>query len=73
VISLVVDSLLYTATDGSLDILFGLIADAIAIGALFMVAWLSEPVRRMLKLRRIPVISPSLSRAPSAPSSTRGQ
>ncbi|WP_429306682.1 OpgC domain-containing protein [Paraburkholderia sp. GAS38] len=51
VISLVVDSLLYTATDGYLDIPLGLVADAVAIGALFMVARASEPLARMLTWR----------------------
>jgi hypothetical protein len=51
VISLVVDSLLYTVTDGSLDIPFGLVADAVAVGALYLVARMSEPLRRMLAWR----------------------
>ena len=51
VISLVVDSLLYTATDGYLDIPLGLVADAVAVGALFMVARASEPLARMLTWR----------------------
>jgi hypothetical protein len=48
VISLVVDSLLYTATDGYLDIPLGLLADAVALGALFAVARVCEPVKRVL-------------------------
>jgi hypothetical protein len=51
VISLVVDSLLYTATDGYLDIPLGLLADAVAVGALFVVARASEPLGRMLTWR----------------------
>jgi riboflavin transporter FmnP len=51
VISLVVDSLLYTATDGYLNIPLGLIADAVAVGALIAVAWASEPLARMLTWR----------------------
>jgi hypothetical protein len=51
VISLVVDSLLYTATDGYLDIPLGLVADAVAVGALFAVAWVSEPLARMVTWR----------------------
>ncbi|WP_144155029.1 OpgC domain-containing protein [Paraburkholderia sp. BCC1885] len=48
VISLVVDSLLYSATDGYLDIPLGLVADAVALGALFGVAWASEALKGML-------------------------
>jgi hypothetical protein len=48
VISLVVDSLLYAATDGYLDIPLGLLADAIAVGALFAVARVCEPVKRLV-------------------------
>ncbi|MGF6723392.1 hypothetical protein P3T43_002747 [Paraburkholderia sp. GAS41] len=51
VISLVIDSLLYTATDGYLDVPLGLLADAAALGALFAVAWVSEPLTRMLTWR----------------------
>ncbi|MPW20871.1 hypothetical protein GCT13_29390 [Paraburkholderia sp. CNPSo 3157] len=51
VISLVVDSLLYTATDGYLNVPLGLIADAVAIGSLFAVARVSVPVSRVLTLR----------------------
>jgi hypothetical protein len=47
VISLVVDSLLYTATDGYLNIPLGLLADAIAIGALCLVAWAADPIARL--------------------------
>jgi hypothetical protein len=51
VISLVVDSLLYTATDGYLDIPLGLVADAVAVGALIAVARVSEPVKRLVTRR----------------------
>jgi hypothetical protein len=51
VISLVIDSLLYTATDGYLDIPLGLVADAVAVGALFVVARASEPPGRILTWR----------------------
>jgi hypothetical protein len=51
VISLVVDSLLYAATDGYLNIPMGLLADAMAIGALVTVAWAAEPARRLFTLR----------------------
>ncbi|WP_133645360.1 OpgC domain-containing protein [Paraburkholderia flava] len=55
VISLVVDSLLYAATDGYLNIPLGLLADAVAIGALLMVARASEPLSRVLSFRlRVP-------------------
>jgi hypothetical protein len=47
----VVDSLLYTAADGYLDIPLGLVADAVAVGALFAVAWAFEPLARMLTWR----------------------
>jgi hypothetical protein len=47
----VIDSLLYTATDGYLDVPLGLLADAAALGALFAVAWVSEPLTRMLTWR----------------------
>ena len=50
-ISLVVDSLLYRATDGLLNIPLGLAADAIALGALVLVAKASEPVARFITLR----------------------
>jgi hypothetical protein len=50
-ISLVVDSLLHTATNGSLDIPPGLIADAIAVGTLFVVARVSGPIARILSSR----------------------
>ncbi|WP_228876412.1 OpgC domain-containing protein [Paraburkholderia saeva] len=46
VISLVVDSLLYQATDGLLDVPLGLLADAIAVGSLLVVAHAAEPVSR---------------------------
>ena len=48
VISLVVDLLLYTATDGYLDIPLGLLGDVVAVGTLFAVAWVCEPVKRLL-------------------------
>lgn len=51
VISLVVDSLLYTATDGYLDIPLGLVADAVAVGALFAVAKGAGPLMRTLTWR----------------------
>ncbi len=51
VISLVVDSLLYTATGGYLNVPLGLAADAVAIGSLIAVAKASAPVTRMLTLR----------------------
>jgi hypothetical protein len=46
VISLVVDSLLYAATDGYLNVPLGLVADAVAIGALIAVAKVSVPISR---------------------------
>ncbi|WGS53448.1 OpgC domain-containing protein [Paraburkholderia sp. D15] len=46
VISLVVDSVLYAATDGYLNYPLGLLADAVAVGALFAVALGEQPVRR---------------------------
>ncbi|WP_345814626.1 OpgC domain-containing protein [Paraburkholderia sp. PREW-6R] len=46
VISLTVDSVLYAATDGYLNYPLGLLADAIAVGALFAVALASEPLKR---------------------------
>lgn len=46
VISLVVDSVLYAATDGYLNYPFGLLADAFAVAALFAVAKASEPFTR---------------------------
>ncbi|MGE8489652.1 MAG: OpgC domain-containing protein, partial [Paraburkholderia nemoris] len=60
VISLVVDSVLYAATDGYLNYPLGLIADACAVGALFAVARASEPLKRFathlwsLRLRTSP-------------------
>jgi hypothetical protein len=47
VISLTVDSVLYAATDGYLNYPLGLLADAIAIGALFAVALGAEPLKRL--------------------------
>ncbi|WP_144137483.1 OpgC domain-containing protein [Paraburkholderia sp. BCC1884] len=46
VISLVVDSVLYAATDGYLNYPLGLLADAVAVGALLSVALAAEPFRR---------------------------
>jgi hypothetical protein len=60
VISLVVDSVLYAATDGYLNYPLGLVADACAVGALFAVAKASEPLKRLttrlwsLRLRTSP-------------------
>ncbi len=51
VISLVVDSLLYVATSGYLDVPLGLVADAVAIGALVAVAKASAPISRAFALR----------------------
>jgi hypothetical protein len=51
VISLVVDSLLYTATDGYLNIAMGLLADGIAIGALVTAALAAEPLKRLCWIR----------------------
>jgi len=48
VISLVIDSLLYAATDGYLNYPLGLLADAIAVGGLFAVALGAEPVKRLV-------------------------
>ncbi|CAE6777339.1 hypothetical protein R69927_06706 [Paraburkholderia domus] len=48
VISLVVDSVLYAATDGYLNYPLGLLADACAVGALFAVAKASEPLKRFM-------------------------
>jgi hypothetical protein len=48
VISLVVDSVLYAATDGYLNYPLGLLADAIAVGALFAVALGVEPLKRLV-------------------------
>ncbi|HEY4351147.1 MAG TPA: OpgC domain-containing protein, partial [Paraburkholderia sp.] len=47
VISLVVDSLLYKATEGLLNVPLGLVADAVAIGALIAVAKASAPISRV--------------------------
>ncbi|RFU49515.1 OpgC domain-containing protein [Paraburkholderia sp. DHOC27] len=51
VISLVVDSLLYAATDGYLNVSLGLLADTLAIGALAAVAWAAEPIQRVFAWR----------------------
>jgi hypothetical protein len=48
VISLVVDSVLYAATDGYLNYPLGLLADAIAVGALFVVGLGAEPAKRFV-------------------------
>jgi hypothetical protein len=48
VISLVVDSVLYAATDGYLNYPLGLLADAIAVGALLVVALGAEPLKRVV-------------------------
>jgi hypothetical protein len=53
VISLVVDSLLYTATGGYLNVPLGLIADTVAIGSLFAVARVSAPIARVLLTLRL--------------------
>jgi hypothetical protein len=47
VISLVVDSVLYAATDGYLNYPLGLLADAAAVAALFTVALGAEPLKRL--------------------------
>jgi hypothetical protein len=48
VISLVVDSVLYAATDGYLNYPLGLLADACAITALVAVACGTEPLKRLV-------------------------
>ena len=48
VISLVVDSLLYAATDGYLNYPLGLLADACAVTALLAVARAQEPAKRLV-------------------------
>lgn len=48
VISLVVDSVLYAATDGYLNYPLGLLADACAVTALFAVACGTEPLKRLV-------------------------
>ncbi|MFT4067262.1 OpgC domain-containing protein [Paraburkholderia sp.] len=48
VISLVIDSLLYAATDGYLNYPLGLLADTAAVGTLFAVALGVEPFRRFV-------------------------
>ncbi|NYH17158.1 OpgC domain-containing protein [Paraburkholderia bryophila] len=47
VISLVVDSVLYAATDGYLNYPLGLLADAVAVGALLAVALGEKPLKRL--------------------------
>jgi hypothetical protein len=54
VISLVVDSLLYTATDGYLNVSMGLLADLMAIGMLVAVASAADPVKRLFTWRARP-------------------
>ncbi|MGC2039027.1 OpgC domain-containing protein [Paraburkholderia caledonica] len=49
VISLVVDSVLYAATDGYLNYPLGLLADACAVTALFAVACGTEPLKRLVR------------------------
>jgi len=50
-ISLAVDSLLYAATDGYLDVPLGLTADVVAMGLLYLVAKLYAPLVRRLPFR----------------------
>jgi hypothetical protein len=50
-ISLVIDSTLYTITDGLLDVPRGLAADAVAIAALFVVAKAHGPLTRALAFK----------------------
>ncbi|MDR5735600.1 OpgC domain-containing protein [Caballeronia sp. LZ025] len=52
VISLVVDSILFTMTDGFINVPAGLAADAIAITALLAVPRLHQPVAEWLRARR---------------------
>jgi hypothetical protein len=54
VISLIVDSLLYTATDGYLNVSMGLLADLMAIGMLVAVASAADPVKRLFTWRARP-------------------
>jgi hypothetical protein len=60
VISLVVDSVLYAATDGYLNYPLGLLADAIAVSALLGVALGVEPLKRFVNR----VVSARLGTAP---------
>ncbi|KGW46450.1 OpgC domain-containing protein [Burkholderia pseudomallei] len=59
-ISLLVDSLLYAATDGYLDLRLGLAADAAAIGLLYVVAKLYAPLvaRASDFVRQSPLLQP---------------
>ncbi|WP_206995251.1 OpgC domain-containing protein [Trinickia mobilis] len=50
-ISLIVDSILYTVTDGLLDVPLGLAADAVAIAALLAVAKVYGPLARVLAFK----------------------
>jgi hypothetical protein len=50
-ISLILDSTLYTITNGLLDVPLGLAADAVAIGALFAVAKAYGPLTRALAVK----------------------
>ncbi|WP_177315617.1 OpgC domain-containing protein, partial [Burkholderia ubonensis] len=50
-ISLAVDSLLYQATDGYLDVPLGLTADVVAMGLLYLVAKLYAPLTSRLPFR----------------------
>ncbi len=51
VISLVVDSILFTATDGYIDVPAGLFADAVAISLLLAVPQVRQPIARWLGAR----------------------
>jgi hypothetical protein len=70
-ISLSVDTLLYATTDGYLDIARGLLADAVAIGALLAVAKLVAPWSRTFAQRSGRAIRPIPTTTPSTPSSAR--
>ncbi|WP_244816256.1 OpgC domain-containing protein [Caballeronia sp. Lep1P3] len=60
VISLVVDSILFTLTDGLINVPAGLAADAIAISALLAVPRLRQPVAAWLSARqRVPAAVPA--------------
>ena len=50
-ISLAVDSVLYQATEGYLDVKLGLIADVVAMGLLYLVAKLYGPLVARLPFR----------------------
>jgi hypothetical protein len=64
VISLVIDSVLYAATDGALDFPLGLVADAVAVGALLAVARTWEPLARLVSRWFARVFTPRLKTAP---------